>query len=463
MAESKTKRVVKAVDVTPAGLHGSVTAEQAAELRPTRSKALTIIGDTGLKRSGGIILEEWHFQLRGRAGMKMYREMTDNDAVIGAMLFIIESLVRELEWRVEPATPEDPKLKGLAEEAAIYLEQVVEDMDDTWEDFMAEVLSMLSFGWSMFEILYKKRRGSHADPRFDSQFDDNRWGWRNFEIRAQETLESWIFNQHGQALAMKQLTDEGKFATIPMWKSLLFRTKSNKNNPEGRSILRNIFRTYNFKKRTEEYEAIGIERDLAGLPKFELPPEFFGPNATPDQIAMVAFFEDVVQQVRRDERWGIVMPAEFDVAGATGYKFSLESTGGRRQVDTDKVVMRHNRMMALSMAMQFIFLGTTSTGSFSLASSQTNLFSVALQGFIKSVKATLNRKAVHDLFKLSDEFPRETWPTFEHGDIESPDLKDLMQFILQGTQVGHIQPSEALTRRLHEIANLPEPDFELEE
>ena len=54
--------------------------------------------------------------------------------------------------------------------------------------------------------------------------------------------------------------------TIPMSKALLFRTKSRKNNPEGRSILRNAYRSWYFKRRIQEIEGIGIERDLAGLP-----------------------------------------------------------------------------------------------------------------------------------------------------------------------------------------------------
>ena len=55
-----------------------------------------------------------------------------------------------------------------------------------------------------------------------------------------------------------------KQVVIPMEKCLLFRTQTHKNNPEGRSILRNAYRSWYFKKRIEEIEGVGIERDLAG-------------------------------------------------------------------------------------------------------------------------------------------------------------------------------------------------------
>ena len=59
--------------------------------------------------------------------------------------------------------------------------------------------------------------------------------------------------------------------TIPIDKALLFRTKSRKDNPEGRSILRNAYRSWYFKRRIQEVEGIGIERDLAGLPVMYAP------------------------------------------------------------------------------------------------------------------------------------------------------------------------------------------------
>lgn len=58
---------------------------------------------------------------------------------------------------------------------------------------------------------------------------------------------------------------------IPMSKAMLFRTESVKDNPEGRSILRNAYRSWYFKRRIQEIEAIGIERDLAGLPVIHAP------------------------------------------------------------------------------------------------------------------------------------------------------------------------------------------------
>lgn len=220
------------------------------------------IGRIGQRRYGGNIYEEFLYELRGKRGIEIYREMSENDDIIGAILFSIEMLVRQCNWNVQPGgdTAKD-------KEAAEFVESCMNDMQDTWIDTISEILSFLTYGWSFHEIVYKRRMGNTKDTRTKSKFNDGLIGWKKLPIRAQETLYQWEYDNEDNLLGMTQMPppDFGTF-TIPMEKALLFRTKSRKNNPEGRSILRNAYRSWYFKRRIQEIEGIGIERDLAGLP-----------------------------------------------------------------------------------------------------------------------------------------------------------------------------------------------------
>ena len=60
------------------------------------------LGTSGLRQSGGFIWEEFLAKLQGQGGAKIYREMMDNDPVIGAFLFAIGMLVRSAEFTVQP-------------------------------------------------------------------------------------------------------------------------------------------------------------------------------------------------------------------------------------------------------------------------------------------------------------------------------------------------------------------------
>lgn len=62
------------------------------------------IGRIGQRRYGGVIYEEFLHELRGKRGIEAYREMSENDDVVGAILFAIEMLVRQTDWNVEPGT-----------------------------------------------------------------------------------------------------------------------------------------------------------------------------------------------------------------------------------------------------------------------------------------------------------------------------------------------------------------------
>ena len=61
------------------------------------------LGNTGLKRAAGIIDEEFLPQLRGRKAVAVYKEMSENDPLVGALLFAVDRLLRNVEWTVEPA------------------------------------------------------------------------------------------------------------------------------------------------------------------------------------------------------------------------------------------------------------------------------------------------------------------------------------------------------------------------
>ena len=105
------------------------------------------IGQSGLRQYSGWVREEFLPQLQGRQAARVYREMSDNDATIGAMLFAITQTMRKIEWRVKPA---DQSAAALLE--AQFADSLRYDLSHTWEDFIAEALSMLIYGFSAHEI-----------------------------------------------------------------------------------------------------------------------------------------------------------------------------------------------------------------------------------------------------------------------------------------------------------------------
>ena len=65
------------------------------------------IGRTGQQRYGGVFYEEFLPELRGQRGIRAYKEMSENDDIIGAILFAVKMLIRNVHWGVQPGGTEE--------------------------------------------------------------------------------------------------------------------------------------------------------------------------------------------------------------------------------------------------------------------------------------------------------------------------------------------------------------------
>jgi hypothetical protein len=421
---------------------------------PQRVGPMDELGVTGLKRVSGYIDEEFLPALRGRKAVRVYREMSTNDSMIGALLYSVDKLLREVEWKVLPSEQTDEGV--LAQE---FLESCMEDMSHSWDDFIGEILSMLVYGWSWHEIVYKRRLGPwQKDPKKRSKYEDGLIGWRKIPIRAQETLMRWSFDESGGVRAMVQMAPPRYQTTvIPIEKSVLFRTSISKGNPEGVSLLRTSYRAWYFKKRLEEFEAIGVERDLAGMPVGKVPADYLTAAKGTPQAKTVDAFRKMVRGVRRDENEGLVLPVQYDPDTKQPlFEFELMSSGGTRQFDTNSIIGRYEQRILMSVLADFILVGHEQTGSYSLHTDKTGIFRSGLNSIAKAIADTLNRYVVPRLFAVNG-WKLDQLPRFEPTNVDPPDLAQLAAFISATAGAGmQWFPDPELEKYVREIARLPE-------
>lgn len=411
------------------------------------------IGSTGLKQSGGFIQEEFLKELRGQAGMRKFREMADNSYVIGAMLFGITTLIRGVEWTIQAADD-----SAEAEAAKVFVEEVLADMRTSFDDVLSEICTMFVYGFAPMEIIWKRRTEEPDEIGMPgSKFTDGKIGIKAISLRSQETVFQWeILEADGTILGLWQQPWNGTQVFIPSAKMLLFRTDAIKNNPQGRSILRNAYRSWYFATKIEEIEAIGVERDLAGLPMVRIPSQFMRPDSDPADKLVFQAYQNMVKNVRRDQTEGIVLPSDRDPSGNYHFDFTLVSTGGSRTFDTNKVLSRHDRGMATAVLADFIFLGQQAVGSFALSSDKTALFAQAVQSFLDhSIAQNINENLFPRLFHLNGIDPKLA-PKAVPGQIEEASLAEVTDFITKLTGAGAMFfPDRDLENDLRKKAGLP--------
>ena len=409
-------------------------------------EAFIEIGSSGLRRSGGIINEEFLANLQGVKGFKVYREMRDNDPVIGAMLYAIDKVITRLEWKID----------GEDERTVTFVQECLDDMSDSWDATLQNILSMLIYGWTFHEIVYKIRGGMTNDPKTHSRFNDNRIGWRKWPVRAQETLQEWMLDDRGGIQGMVQIDPSGGgLHRIPIEKALLFRTTTNRNNPEGYSLLRNAYRPWFYKRRIEEIEAVGIERDLAGLPMAYVPPEYLMTTANAAQKAVLQAITDIVQNVKRNEQEGIVFPAAYDEQGNRIFDLTLLSASGARQFDTGAVIQRYDQRIAMSLLSDFLLLGSDRVGSFALGTAKVDLWTLAVDSIAKTIAEVVNQFAIPRLLKLNA-MRMDKMPELTYGQVSSVELGEVADYVSKLMNVGAIMPDPGLEGHLRSLGDLPD-------
>jgi phage gp29-like protein len=146
----------------------------------------------------------------------------------------------------------------------------------------------------------------------------------------------------------------------------------------------------------------------------------------------------------------------------------LLESGGARQIDTNEIIQRYEKRIAMTMMTQFIFLGMDSAGSFSLSNDMTSMFALSLGAMLDSIEETYNRFVVREIMELNG-VPEENIPRWSHGDPEKQSLAQLTDALSKLVGADIITKDEMLEAWAREHIGAPpkqegfEPEEESEE
>ena len=406
------------------------------------------VGVSGVVQYGGILMhDDYDRAWKGSQRDKTIQAMLF-DPLIGSILMGIEMLVRRVDWTVQPADDSEQ-----AEEAATFVRECLEDMEGYWPgDTLAQILTFLGWGYAVHELTYKRREGMRGDPV--SRFDDGRIGWRAWALRPQATRYGWGFDGDVATTFVQEDPQTFKRIDIPLSKCLHFRYASRDNSPEGSTPLRMAYDAWYYKRQLQKIEAIGIERDLAGLPVMYIPGTSIANNDAVFQSA-----QQIVSNIRNDSQSGIVIAGDRDQNGHRFQELTLLSSGGQRSFDTDETIRRYANEVVTAFLAGVLRTGQDATGSYALAETQSGLFQQAIGAHLDTIANVINEQAIVPLLHLNG-FSPELMPTLQHGDIESADLERLGKYLMNLASAGILQDTPQLRVYLHEVAGLPIPSIE---
>lgn len=383
------------------------------------------IGSNALAQWSGVIQADFLRELRGIEGYRRFNEMRLNSPIIGAMLYAIEMAIRSVTWNYTGDGDDDPRVE--------FLEEARENMRHSWNDHISEALSMLWAGYAPFEIVYRRDEGVLV--------------WDKFAIRGQDSIENWKLADNGDIEGFNQRTAPSyKQVFIPAEKVVLYRTKIERNNPEGLSLLRNAWIPYFYAKTVQQLEGIGIERNLAGMPVIYMPD---GATTSESDTTSDAYkAAKIARNLRNDEQAGVVLPF--------GWKLELASSTGSKVMDTDTVIRRHESRMLMSTLAQFIALGQDRVGAQALSADQSDLWTMSVNAIADNIAETHTKQAARKLLAMNGFEPDGV--QLEHSQAGDVDIMALADFLQKaGDKVTWTAADEMWLRG---TAKLPEVDEE---
>jgi hypothetical protein len=424
----------------------------------SEAKAKSTLGIAGDNtHNGQIRADEFLPELRGKKAIRKYREMRDNDSTVGAVMYSVEQILRDVDLDVMPVDDSDA-----AKVEADFVKSVLNDMDHTLDDHIAEALSFLSYGFGWFEVIYKRRVGpTERSDKKHSKYTDGRLGVKKIAARAPWTINKFDVDQKtGDVLGIEQSVGlmNGK-NYIPLNKSLYYRTTSINGDPSGRSILRNAYTSYEYLNNLQAIEAIAVERELAGIPVARIPAEYLSGDASASQTGFVRDLQQILRDVKFNEQGYIVLPSDTypDKDGAPSstrlVDIELMASNGKRNIDINPIVSRYQHDIARSVLSEFLLLGS-SGGSYALSKSKTDLFLRALESYIQAIVDVLNKQLVERLWQLNG-LNYDLMPTIVSGDVAPHDLREVAAFLrnLNGANID-VSSHPEVVKDLMDIADL---------
>ena len=398
------------------------------------------LGSLGIRHFGGVTQDELKAELNWPRSINTFRDMSYHSAV-NAPLTLFENIISKATWTYKP--PEDATEEE--KEQAKIINQMMQDMEQPWSEFIRDVLSSNVFGFSVHEKVFRKRLKANG-----SLYDDGIIGWKKLPIRVQESISKFIFSEDGNEIIGVQqnlsaindiynrFSKRSNLINIPRSKFLLFRTGKHRGDPFGKSPLRDAYLAWRFLSALEELEATGVAKDLNGLPVLYLPAQYLATDAPPEVQAIRLYYENVMRNLQMNEQSAVILPQMIEPESRTQmFKLDLLSVDGKKNFDISKIKEYYKTLIFVSLFADILIQGTTSTGSFALGTIKNSLSGAYAERLISSIAEVLQNDLIKMTYQLNG-WDESRMGKFDFDGIEPADLDTFSSAIMRMGASGYV-------------------------
>lgn len=395
-----------------------------------REVSILEVGSTGTEIFAGYIQEEYLRELQGKDAADIYDKMRRSDPKIKMILSAMKNPIKSASWEI--VSTEDETTPEIEKQIALMNHILFEDLGGkTWRSFLHEALSMIEFGYALFEKTYRPVIGH---PKFGSYN-----GLKSLSFRSQRTIERWNLDKAGTLTSVSQYAygDAQKVVNIPASFLLHFALEMEGSNFEGVSMLRPCYGPWLRKNQFLRLIAAGVEKYAIPIPILDIPSG--EENSAQYVKALAALKKYVSHQCNY-----LTKPKGWDLTLTTN---PFDASKIRDVINAENVEMV-NAVLA-----NFLELGQSGSGSYSLSFDLSDFFLGGLEYIADQICETINGQLIPEIVAMN--FGGSPKIKLQCSGITDRAGEELSKVILNLTQSGILKADDRLEESMRKRFGLP--------
>lgn len=381
-----------------------------------------------------------------------YREMKLDGIVSGSMSFL-KAILSKNDYKIGYHKDATQAEKDLVDALNLSLE-TMEVYDK--KRLLSNWLQMLDYGCSLNEVVFERVDGKMV---FKTISPIHLTTVQRFEMDGGKLMKLKLAQPENDGLLVNVGRNQ---QTISGDKVLFFRVEPDSDFPLGKSLLYGAYTGWKAKKILQEYEAIGVAKNLSGVLDIKVPSEYINkfyaePNS--EEAIYVANLLTQAEMLHAGKGSYILSASDTQQNGVRMFEITTVggAVGGGRSYDVGKAIARYNTEIQLSLQTIVLSLGAEGGGSFAL--SENNTFLMTL--FVENIQRVISqefKKAVRMAYTLNG-LSLDRIPDIEFEDIMPVDWRVFTEGWQRLLESGGVTPTEDLETFLREAGNAPEADY----
>lgn len=381
-----------------------------------------------------------------------YRDMKLDGVISGSMSFI-KALLSRGNFSIAYHANSTQQEKQLIDALNLSLE-TMEDYDK--KRLISNWLQMLDYGCSLNEVVCERVGGRFV---FKTISPIHLTSVEKFEMDGGKLKRLKLSASENDGLLVNVGSAQ---RNINGDKVLFFRVEPDSDFPLGKSLLYGAYTAWKTKKILQEYEAIGVAKNLSGVLDIKVPSEYINkfyaePNS--EEAIYVANLLTQAEMLHAGKGSYILSASDTQQNGVRMFEITtVGGNGGNSQnYNVGNAIARYNQEIQLSLQTMVLSMGADGGGSFALSDNSTYLMTL----FIENIQRVISqefKKAIRIAYELNG-LSLDRVPELKFEALQPLDWNEFTEGWSRLITSGGVTADQGLESFLREAGEAPMADY----